>query len=478
MQNIITDVVVIGGGGAGLPAALAAIESGANVILLEKRFVTGGDASLAGGDVFSVESHLHKDAGITLNKDDIYKRALEYHRYDRVNPQILHAFINKSADTIRWLEEQGLEFEIVDNCTRLKSSLAAPVVRFSLATRTLTRIFKEKGGQVYLRTRCKQVLCGADGRISGVRAATRDGKEFDIQTRSVILCSGSFVGNKELLKKYFPYHYDEIYTTDALLSNTGDGISMAAEAGAALEDFCTLVKEPNYSFETTLDSPNRISFERSSIWVNKKGQRYLAEDSNGVAIVNTLIQQPGKIGFALYDEKIMQNITKIGTSQQGRLPRPSEKVLDAKQYLQKEAGNWDEIARWIGCDPGVLKATIAEYNSFCIRGHDDNFAKQPQYMISLDTPPFYAVKFQPLIVETAGPIRVNEHMEVLNKQDKCVPGLYAAGVVVSGWISYDHGPFDLMRGSELGFAINSGRIAGESAGKFVQGNPNMGGRQS
>ena len=169
------------------------------------------------------------------------------------------------------------------------------------------------------------------------------------------------------------------------------------------------------------------------------------------------------------------------------MPRPPEKVLDAKQYLQKEAvkgvwatisDNWDEIAHWTGCDPEVLKATISEYNSFCKHGHDDNFAKEPQHLVPLDTSPFYAVKFQPLIVETAGPIRVNEHMEVLNKQDKPVPGLYAAGVVVSGWVSYDHGPFDLMRGSELGFAINSGRIAGENAGKFVQEKSSTGGIHS
>ena len=106
------DVVVIGGGGAGLPAALTAVEEGAkSVIVLEKRFTTGGDA-LRANWIFAIESHLQKEAGVDISRDDIYRKALEWHRYDRVNPRILRAFINKTADTIRWLEEKGIEFEL------------------------------------------------------------------------------------------------------------------------------------------------------------------------------------------------------------------------------------------------------------------------------------------------------------------------------------------------------------------------------
>ena len=102
--------------------------------------------------------------------------------------------------------------------------------------RHLTRKSKEAGIQFLFRTSGQRILRGADGKVNGVVAATRDGKEFQIKTKSVILCPGSFVGNKELLKKYLPYYYDEdvYYHTDHLLSNTGDGLQMAADAGADL----------------------------------------------------------------------------------------------------------------------------------------------------------------------------------------------------------------------------------------------------
>ena len=127
--------------------------------------------------------------------------------------------------------------------------------------------------------------------------------------------------------------------------------------------------------------------------------------------------------------------------------------------------SWERLADWIGCDHNALKATIDEYNVACDRGHDTIFAKDPKHLIPLRTPPYYAIRCHSGFINTIGGIKINEHMEVLDKQDNPIQGLYAAGVDTGGWESDTY--CDLLSGSALGFAINSGRIAGENAVKFI-----------
>jgi fumarate reductase flavoprotein subunit len=482
------DVVVIGGGGAGLPAALTALEEGArNVIVLEKRFATGGDG-LRCNHIFAVGSRLQKEAGITITADEIFKRALEFHRYDRVNPRILRTLINKTADTISWLEGKGAEFKLFllmspdpkTATTHVEKDMPLPDSLCSLGKvfRRLTQKSVEAGVQFMVRTSGKKIIRGADGKVTGVLAQTRDGQKIEIKTGAAILCPGSFVGNKELLKKYFPHYYDDVYYTDALLSNTGDGIQIAAEAGAAMSDFCTLIRHAS-SFETVVNFRHEF-FSPSAVLVNKRGQRYIGESARDIS-ANVLVQQPGKIAYYLYDDKIMQGLAKQEPHMQysSRLPTPPEKIpesiRDYRKYIQarvkrgwvKIADTWDEIAAWIGCDPRVLKATIARYNAFCERGYDEDFVKDKQYLVPLRTPPYYAIHLRPLMIETIGPVMVNERMEVLDKQGEPIPGFFAAGVITSGWESYDYG--GTPSGTALSFSLTTGRIAGESAAKYVLG---------
>ena len=133
----------------------------------------------------------------------------------------------------------------------------------------------------------------------------------------------------------------------------------------------------------------------------------------------------------------------------------------------KISDSWDEIANWIGADPKVLKATIDEYNSFCDQGYDEIFAKERRYLLPLRSAPYYALRGMPVFLDTLGGIRINENMEVLDNQDNPIPGLYAAGVTTSGWESETY--CGDLSGSAFGFAINSGRIAGENAVKFALG---------
>ena len=129
----------------------------------------------------------------------------------------------------------------------------------------------------------------------------------------------------------------------------------------------------------------------------------------------------------------------------------------------KIANSWDGIAEWIGANPQVLKETVDQYNAFCHRGYDDHFAKERRYLMPLYRPPFYAIRGLSVLLDTIGGIRINEHMQVLDTRNEIIKGLYAAGVVTSGWESETY--CSILSASAFGFAINSGRIAGENAGR-------------
>jgi fumarate reductase flavoprotein subunit len=127
--------------------------------------------------------------------------------------------------------------------------------------------------------------------------------------------------------------------------------------------------------------------------------------------------------------------------------------------------SWDEIAAWIGVDTSVLQATVDEYNAACDQGQDPVFGKARRYLMPLRMPPFYAIQGHVHICDTVGGIKINEHMEVLDTGGEVIPGLFAAGVTTGGWEAetYDY----KLTGHLVGFALNSGRIAGENAVKYI-----------
>ena len=149
------------------------------------------------------------------------------------------------------------------------------------------------------------------------------------------------------------------------------------------------------------------------------------------------------------------------------------RISDLGSDLQSEAAkgevkifdSWENIAAWIGVPPEVLKATIDSYNHSCDRGYDEVFNKERSYLYALRTPPYYAIRCYLSCLDTIGGIKINHHMEVLDTLDNPIPGLYAGGDAAGGWETSTY--CIRLPGSALGFAINSGRIAAESAVDFI-----------
>jgi fumarate reductase flavoprotein subunit len=220
-----------------------------------------------------------------------------------------------------------------------------------------------------------------------------------------------------------------------------------------------------------------------SVWVNKRGRRFTDETVTTGMLASPIIMQPDKVIYSIFDDELRQSVEEGRDDPGGRKhsKRGGGTVVAKKGFpglkeeLQKQmelggtkiADSWDEIARWIGAKPEVLKAEVAEYNSCCEKGYDAVFAKGPKYLRPLHRPPYYAMRGYARVGETLGGIIVNEYMEILDAQDEVIPGAYVAGVLADGiqgqTYCYDVG------GSAMGFAVNSGRIAGESAAKFTSG---------
>jgi fumarate reductase flavoprotein subunit len=471
IETLVAEVAVIGGGG-GLAAAVAAAEKGAKVILLEKRKKTGGNIALARG-LLAAESPVQKRMKIDARKEELFKTAMNYAHWT-INPRIIRALMDKSGETIQWLEKMGVIFKDVPHSytNQFPRIYHIPEGHGAKLAKVLLEKCENLDVEVLCETPAKRILTGKMGEVTGVLAVRKD-KEIRINARGVIIATGGYSGNRELLKKYHPHYTDSLRLYG--LPNMGDGFYLATEAGAATEGLGTiLAMGPLFEGSPYVHA---IAMESNTVWVNKKGERFVNEAYEVPSeTANALNRQPDKISYTLLDEKIKRSFVEEGLIKgiESRFPITT-RMTDLEKYLQKdrESGkvkisrSWKGIAEWIGADFGVLKNTIDEYNSYCDHGNDAMFYKDRRFLQPLLTPPFYALKCCQAFHGTIGGIKINHDMEVLDQHESRIAGLYAAGNDTGGWVSDTY--CYVLTGTALAFAINSGRIAGENAAQYVSG---------
>lgn len=491
--NLKADVVVIGGGGSGLVAAAIAAEAGAKkVILLEKGPKPGGNAKLSGG-FFAVESPAQKRRGINTTCDEVFKEHMDFTKW-KDNPRIVRAWMKKSRDVVKWFEEKGVEFSVMHFMAggMRVYHIAVP----GLEDKGFGGAVPQKGKQVIgvtgplldaLTNSCKRhgvnILCGTPAKkiisnrkreITGVLARSKkEGKEIQIKTKSAIIATGGFARNKKLLRRFFPeYSYIANMYSHSLGFMKGDGYLMATEAGAATDELVTV---NNFSPHHYPWNPHITWLVRRPYlpWVNKRGERFIDESvwiyAGGVGWA--LGRQPENISFTLLDSKIKKDMIHDIDFFEEAGPQwidalETDILSEADKGRVKIAYSWDEIAEYIGAKPKVLKATIEQYNSFCDNGYDDEFAKDKKYLLPLRKPPYYAALGRQGFDVAIGGIKINHHMEVLDKDDNPIKGLYAIGNDAGGsqGDTYNFG----LPGSSFGFALSSGFIAAENAARYIK----------
>jgi fumarate reductase flavoprotein subunit len=480
-ESLIADIVIVGGGGSGLAAAAAALEKGAtSIIIVEKLSKLGGNAVNPGG-IFGADTDLERRLGQDVRKDDAFRKCMDYAHW-KINGRLVRTLIERSSDTIRWLEGKGITF--VDLVAHYHNQVpnayhvaAGPGRTGAQVVQALSKQCNESSAvRILCNTPAMELLRNGRGAVAGVVARTKEGKSVSINAKSVIVCTGGFAGNEALIKKYDP-SYNKKEIPPAGIPHQGDGVRMASEIGAALDGM--VVYEWGGFFAGTA-AMTIIARRYDTIWINKKGERYFDEGMPiSAEMANALCRQPGRVMYCLFDEGIKKsNLAQVLTSYEVLLlgsnnetpdsfPEKIERDLKTcvKNGSAKISRSWKEIAEWTGIKPAVLKATVEDYNSFCDRGHDDYFAKDRLYLTPLRKPPYYAMRCTLRMTAIHGGIKINHRMEALDKEDDPIPGLYAAGIETGAteWDSYNMG----VSGHAFGFAINSGRIAGEEAVKYV-----------
>ncbi|MDE7310575.1 MAG: FAD-dependent oxidoreductase [Eubacterium sp.] len=480
MANYETQIVVIAAGPSGLSAAVQAAEDGADVIVVEKAAAVGGAANMGMGPL-GIGTRYQKQNMYDISVEKAFQMFMEYTHYN-VDARLVKRYFEQSAETIEWLEDMGVEFEgafryfpkseatwhIVKTDTGIGPRAA------SFMNKALYAKAQELGVNVLLETPAKKILM-KDGRVAGVLATDKDGREIEIACQAAIICTGGAGCNKQFILDETGYKHGEDMFNFAIPGIMGDGLKMAWEAGA---DKLPVRIEQAASVVGVEDLPGSISniFGQPNLLVNKFGKRFMNEDDmqNATYLSNAVSHQKDRTGFSIVDSSIVRYYMKNGVDNVS-LVRPDPDVSDFMDGVKmaQENGNdglivadtIEELAELAGIHVDNLVETVEDYNDYC-DSVDEEFFKPKKYLRPLVKAPFYCAKICPGGYGTVGGIRINENCEACDKEFEPIPGLYAAGA--DSCNIYDDSYMFLLPGNSMGYAVNTGRIAGMSAAEYVE----------
>lgn len=538
VENIKADVLIIGAGAAGLAAGAAAkakLRDAGSVVILEKNPYIGGNSAMnirspirvpgtgsgfpgmMGGQSASSDPQAQADAQ--------FQKLMDYSHY-RTDLPLIRRLVLSAQTSTDWLwgllsDEEKQELKDAQSSGGQQMGPQSGE-RYSDA---MGRLCRNLGVEIMTSTPAKKLLTDKSGAVVGVFAEGKD-KDYNISAGSVVIATGGFIGNLEMMKQFFFPADDNIYNEIYIKGekHTGDGILMAGEIGAALD--------ATVAFETTFepipwevsDVDTLRSFANSGrngelIWLNGKGRRFANE-----SVTDALNSRQGLYEHAYYivfDENIKGHIINKKSSGPGGIPgmaggqagagtpgasggqsqggaagasqgqavaggAPSgmgsmpggmgggQSWDDLDKQIRKQidqgyaikANTLDELAIWIGCDPDVLKATIEEYNRGCEKGYDSLLLKSASNLVPLNKGPYYAIKNKLAIHLTHGPLRVSSELEVVDKNHDPIPGLYAAGSDIGGVENDTYA--GVVPAHSSGWALAGGRIAGENAAEHAK----------
>ena len=485
------DVVVVGAGGSGMAAAMAANQAGANVIIVEKAASVGGSSVMSMG-MGAVGSSMQAESEMgNFTVSQWMSDWMDQQNY-MVSAPMIYKYMTESGKTVDWLLENGVELDYTGHEQgALKDD---PIATYHLWSgdglaaalqKNLERIV-ENGGQAYLETSGKSVIM-EDGMARGIVAEQADGTTLNIHADAVVLCTGGYGASQEMIEDVLGFKVNGINSG----GQTGDGIRMGVEAGAATEGMENVefhgvaipdeYKPAGLAFGAR-DLVGLLVQEPSGLWVNVDGYRFTNENiCYDTAYLGNIASRQGDHYYCVINQGIVDAWEKEGQASLGRVTantgfgplavdEPWEGLSEALDTYMATGGvikadTLDELAERAGINADNLKATFEAYNAACTNGADDYMGKPAEFLTAMEEGPYYAIVGRSSELCTLGGLKVSTDLQVIDTENKVIPGLYSAGVDCCGsmfnrvYVSYE--------GVTMGWTMTSGRLAGENAAAYA-----------
>ena len=484
MKNIKADVAIVAAGPAGLCAAVAAAEKGVSVVVFEKSGAAGGTANMGMGP-FGVESRIQQNSMVELTKEEAFARFMDYVHW-QADARLIHDYLWKSGSTIDWLEDMGVVFAgVMKNFPASEQTWhvvqpedgGRPGARSAGAmNKVIFNRAVELGVQFYFNTPVYELIKTGDA-VTGCRAKGDDGEEYEVEAKAVIIATGGFGTNPEMVKEYTGYTLGENMFDFMVPGIVGDGIKMAWAVGAGKSRMEMERTEGQPLPGADLGQwPQTMLFSQASpICINKSGYRICNEEvAQNASIYGNIIDfQQDKTAYRILDEGMVKYYRKKGLDYPCEVfhEDPTENFEEVWEQLAKDypdicyvAETPADLAEQIGIPVENLEETIETYNGFCDDNYDDDFGKKRKYL-KLLTKKLYAYRMSCGGYGSLGGIKIDHKLRVITDDYKVIPGLYGAGTDVND--IYNGTYYYYFPGNTMGFAINTGRMAGEYAADYV-----------
>ena len=458
-KNSSYDVVVVGAGGAGFSAAIDAKNAGANVVLLEKMPAVGGNSLISGAEMNAAKNWVQPKLGINddspeLHAEDTYKGGDM-----KGDMKVINVMTHNALDAALWCRDYlGVRFED-DNLfffgghSRKRALIPVGHTGTEFITKFQAKA-DELGIPVITNMKMTDLILDKDGRVSGVKA-TMNGAEYTFNAKGgVVLATGGFGANKEMVKKYNPKIDERFMTTDAP-GTTGEALYIAEKAGAELVNMGYIQTYPicdPISGVIELIADSRFD---GAIMLNQEGKRFVEELDRRDVLSEAILKQTGGYCWVLWNDNIGKISNTVGT-------HTTEYDAFTKQGIMATCDDLKCIADFTKIPFDQLKKTVDRVTSMAGKGNDKDFHHRGGLM-DMSQGKYYVIKAVPSTHHTMGGIRINEKAQALTKEGKVIPGLWAAGEVTG----VTHGT-NRLGGNAYTDIIVFGRIAGKAAAEAAK----------
>lgn len=494
-STVDADVVVVGAGGAGMTAAITAAGEGKSVVILESQSMVGGNSVRATGGmnagktVYQDENEFGESAGVektlktaaekyadnetitalakTVSEQWAAYQANPTGYFDSVelmeldtmiggkginDPELVETLCANSADAIDWLDEHGITLHNVSSfggasVKRIHRPVNAEGKTVSVGSYMIPLLEEncEKAGvKMMLDTTATEILTDANGAAVGVKATGASGETVTVNAKAVVLATGGFGANLDMVVKYKP-ELKGFMTTNAP-GIQGQGIEMAQAIGAATVDMDQIQIHPTVEANTAALITEGLRGD-GAILINEEGQRFIDEVGTRDVVSAAEIAQTGSYSWLVVDQAMVDASSVI----QGYI----------KKGYTVTGATYEELGKAMGVDEAAFAETMEKWNGYVEAKNDPDFGRT-SFANPLNTAPYYAVKVTAGVHHTMGGLKINANTEVLNEKGEVIPGLFAAGEVTGGV----HGANRLGGNAVADFTV-FGRIAGAAASDYA-----------